>query len=200
MLKYNKKTIILVLYLLAVAAGIYYPVSKIISFEFPSSPPAVFRFAVELYDPYDPFRGRYVQLRVEPQEVTVTEEKDFEDDDMAYAVLERDENGFAVVVDLVRAPEPGKTAIRVEVYRRVFSEGPRTYNYRVSFPFDRFYMNEKLAPEAERVVAEALLQGGKGCVIVANVYANGNATIADLLIGDRPIHDILKEKMAEQKQ
>lgn len=199
MLKSNKKTIILVLYLLAVVAGVYYPVSKIISFEFPSSAPAVFRFPVMLYDPYDPFRGRYVQLRVESQQLVVPVERDFKDQ-TAYAVLEHDENGFAVVVDLVTAPQPGKTAIRVEIFRQYFQEDQQKYNYIISFPFDRFYMNEKLAPEAERIVAEALQRDGEGCVIVVKVYANGNSMIADLLIGDRPIHDILKEKMAEQKQ
>lgn len=196
MLKNNKKTILLVLFLLIVAAGVYYPVSKIISFEFPSSQPSVFRFPVILYDPYDPFRGRYVQLWVEPQSVEVTGETDFENN-KAYAVLEEDENGFAVAVDLIRKPQPGKIAIRVDRVSRVPNWDADGYYYTISFPFDRFYMNEKQAPEAELAVRDALRQDGDGCVIIANIYANGNATITDLLIGDIPIREILKKRMAE---
>lgn len=200
MLKNNKsKKILLALFLLAVAAGVFYPISKIISYEFPTSPPTVVRFHVTLYDPYDPFRGRYVQLRVPSQRVTVNEKREYARNN-GYAVLEKDEDGFAVVVDLLDKPEPGKTAMRIQSIWRSYYDDTAGHTYEVSFPLDRFYMNEKLAPEAERVVAEAIKAGGAGCALLVNVYANGNSTIKDLLIGDTPIHEFLKKDMAERKQ
>lgn len=199
MLKNNK--LLLALFLLTVAAGVWYPVLKIIRFEFPSSPPAVFRFNAALYDPYDPFRGRYVALRGAGQTLVSDEPIEFYMD--AYAVLENDEKGLAKVVGLTRKPEPGKPAIRTSNISRYSStsgkgaEAKKTYNYVVSFPFERFYMNEKLAPEAERAF-RAAARSDRECVIVVKVYADGNYAITDLEIDGMPIRQFLKEELEQR--
>lgn len=195
----NKKTVLLALFLLSVAAGVYYPISKIIRFEFPSAPPAVCRFRAALYDPYDPFRGRYVALLAETQTLITGEEKVFENRDHVYAVLEVDEEGLAKVVDLTDTRQPGKLVIRTSSFgyrKELNADGEKMYNYYVSFPFYRFYMNEKLAPEAERAVRDAARNGGR-CVIVAKIYEDGNYAITDLEIDGLPIHKFLeKERLA----
>lgn len=199
MLKNNK--LLLALFLLTVAAGIWYPVLKIIRFEFPLSPPAVFRFSATLYDPYDPFRGRYVALQGKSQTLVSDEPIDYYAG--SYAVLENDEKGLAKVVGLTRKPEPGKPAIRTSYVSRYSgapgkdAEPKKTHNYVVSFPFNRFYMNEKLAPEAERAFRYAA-RSGMECVIVVKVYADGNYAITDLEIDGMPIREFLKKTLAER--
>lgn len=193
----NKK-LLLALFLLMVAAGVWYPVSKIIGFEFPSSPPAVFRFSAEIYDPYDPFRGRYVALQSASQTLVADEPIEFYKD--AYVVLENDENGLAKAVGLVRKPESGKPAVRaynISRYPASSESGAaekKIYNYSIQFPFERFYMNEKLAPAAEQAFRDAL-RSGKKCVIVVKVYADGNYAITGLEIDGVPIHDFLKKEL-----
>lgn len=197
----NKKLPIAV-FLLMVAAGIWYPVSKIIGFEFPSSPPAVFRFSAELYDPYDPFRGRYVALQ--SRELTLPTDKPAEFFRDAYVALGNDENGLAKAVGLVRKPEPGKPAIRpynIALYPVSSGSGAaekKTYIYRIQFPFRRFYMNEKLAPAAEQVFRDAA-RAGKDCVIVVKVYADGNYAITDLEIDGVPIREFVKKELESRR-
>lgn len=199
----NKKWILLALFLLTVAAGVAYPVVKIVRYDFPLTPPAVYRFEAGIVDPYDPFRGRYVTLSPLPSEVVLHEEKDFGYGDDAYAVLSVDVRGIAQVVDLAEKPQAGKDAVRVNVYwpRRVRDrDGEETdaYAYRISLPFTRFYMNEKLAPEAERVVEEAARRNDGACVIVVNIYKDGNYSIKDLELEGMPIREYLKQHPREE--
>lgn len=208
---FGNKKIQLALFLFIVAVGVYYPVSKIIRFEFPFSPPAVFRFQATLYDPYDIFRGRYVALAPTRQTVIASDMEWYKyNESKVYAVLEEDEDGLAKVVDLVKKPEPGKPAVRVESAFPHGRWGGRgltdkteedvANKYTVNFPFDRFYMNEKLAPEAEVAVNKAVREGGEGCVIVVKVYADGNFAITDLEIGGVPIREFLKKERGEEKR
>ena len=72
---------------------------------------------------------------------------------LRYAVLKRGKNGFAEVDRLTEDPPSGEPYVRVHnVYRRYELYGNRrtdTAQYHFSFPFQRFYLNENLAPEAE---------------------------------------------------
>ena len=65
----------LILFLITALAAVAYPVIKIINYELPSVPPAVYRFKAGIVDPYDPFRGRYVALNALPNEIILKEEK-----------------------------------------------------------------------------------------------------------------------------
>lgn len=198
----NKKNILLALFLLSVAAGVYYPISKIISFEFPLTPPTVCRFRATFYDPYDPFRGRYVALQAEGQEFTVDEKLDLRKGTL-YAVLEVGEDGMAKVAGLAKTRPPGKIVIKTDDFWfrvRTNDDGKEVYRYNVSFPFKRFYMNEKLAPEAERIVMEAMRGSGGKCLIVAKVFAGGEYAISDLEIDGVPIYELLERKRLEEAE
>lgn len=193
----NKKWILLALFLLSVAAGVSYPVIKIIRYDF-GTRPAVYRFEAGIVDPYDPFRGRYVTLSPLPTEVILEEDKDFDDYENVYAVLANDGRGIAQVVDLIEKPESGKDAVLVPYYWPRVIQDPTDeeagkYSYRIRLPFTRFYMNEKLAPAAERAVDEALRRNDGTCTIVVNIYKDGNYAIKDLEINGTPIRQYIEE-------
>ena len=80
-----------------------------------------YKFIVRPYDPYDPFRGRYVELM--PAERTYH----------TYAVLERDSQGYATIT-------PGSSDHR-----------PLSGVYAKNLQLNRYYMNENMAPVAERI-------------------------------------------------
>ena len=67
-----------------------------------------------------------------------------------------------------------------------------TGRYHVCFawPFDRFYMEEKLAPEAEW----ASRRDKQGGVAVVRVW-RGLGVIEDLELGGRPIRDVARERL-----
>ena len=62
----------------------------------------------------------------------------------------------------------------------------------IEWPFSRFYLNEKLAPEADRWFAENI-RSSQG--IIAEVrLLNGRAVLADLSFDGKPFREILKER------
>lgn len=205
----DKKKLLLALFLLTLAAGLYYPIAKIIRFEFPLAPPAIVRFNAGIYDPYDPFRGRYVAIRAQQAQVTLARGADGEPaldlSSRLYLVIEPDEKGMAKIVDLAEKPQAEKINLRLDKYsarllwRNKVDTGYDTYG--VSLPFNRFYMNEKLAPEAERVFLQFTRGGTAGrCQIVVKIYRDGTYAIDGIEIDGIPIHEFLRKEQAERKE
>ena len=184
----------LILFLITALAAVAYPVIKIINYELPSVPPAVYSFKAGIVDPYDPFRGRYVALNALPNEIILKEEKKFQDGAYVYAVLSNDKQNIATVVDLVEKPiaEMGCLKIRFYEYGNSKDNTGKT-RYRISLPFDRFYLNESIAPEAEKAVADITRHNSGECLIIVKVYSDGNYAIEDLEINGKSIHEYLKD-------
>lgn len=184
----------LVLFLLTFAAILYYPVSKIIVVEFPGKEPAVYEFDTSLYDPYDPMRGRYVRLsfgEIEHIEIQGNAGEKFVGMNHGYAVLGKDKNGRAVITELCTRGEipDGKDFLRVKIR---FPWQNKTYvqnKIYITLPFDRFYLNEKLAPEAEKLLQDCT----ENAVLKVKVYENGNFAVDDLCIGGKSIRTLCRE-------
>ena len=185
----------LVFFVLAFAAALYYPVRKVLAFERPAVPPTELRFRVEGYDPYDPARGHYLQLNTRivfkfaPEKWR--ERFGGADRRKAFAVFEADRDGFARVTDLLptdRAPN-GKPFIAIRRFYRADDKDSVTLH----LPFDRFYLNEKLAQPAERLLRK-VTSAGKPAVLVVDVYADGNYAVKDLLIDGKPLREHLVPK------
>jgi len=193
-------------YILALGAALAYPVAKIISFEYPSVPPNIYMFETEIRDPYDPMRGRYVSLNFKQNQVRLPgREKNLLGwDRPCYAVLEANPDGTARIADLVtdvKQLPAGKDFLKVRYtyYTRDFDadtkEHKETGVHVIVLPFDRFYLNERLAPEAEKEVRENTRRG-KAFVRV-KIYRNGNFALDDLLVDGKPILERLRGKPAK---
>ncbi len=194
MRKITPDKIRLMLYLFTFAAILFYPVSKIISAEFPAKEPTVYTFEVSLYDPYDPVRGRYVQLGFDMYgEAAVAELPEMKNAlssySKCYAVLEKDKDGKTVVTDLcVSTAEipAGKDFLRVEyLYPDKCGNGKRHY---IRYPFQYFYLNEKIAPEAEKL----LQTRNQNAQLKVKVYENGKFAVDDLYINGKSIRAALR--------
>ncbi len=199
----------LVFYILAVGVALAYPVTKILSFECPSVPPNTYLFETKIYDPYDPMRGRYVRLNLNQNEVRLPN-KNIElmirrsSDCRCYAVLEKNADGTAKIVDLVtdvKQIPAGKDFLWVYYYyfKRDYDEKIHKHKetgvHVIKLPFDRFYLNEKLAPEAEQAISEGTRRGK--VLVQVKVYHNGNFALDDLLVDGQPILERLRGKSAK---
>lgn len=126
-----------------------------------------FKFEVAPYDPYDPFRGRYVALRT-----TLP----LYDGDGDYLLLSKDAQGYAQIDGwATRPPEDG-----------AYMKNPE---------LERYYMNEQLAPEAERLQRELdwetnsmylLVKVRKGHFVIQGLYLNG-VPVEELLTQSGPV-------------
>ena len=123
------------------------------------------KFRVNPVDPYDAFRGRYVSI-LSRQEVSGNGK---------YGVVTVDSDGFAGIASISeKKPASG-------VY--IKSNGRR----RFSLPVSRYYMDEKLAPQAEKLTR----QGGQEAYVTVRVK-NGVLVISGLYINGIAIEDIIK--------
>ena len=163
------------------------PVSMIAKRETTLKYGTAFRFKTAPVDPYDAFRGRYVALRVEVNKVNKPGGMELKYGQKVYAQLSVDENGFATIAQ-VAVQKPGRGA---------YLEARAGYSQRdevqLDLPIDRYYMEEKSAPRAERVYREHSVRGKQDAYVVVRVM-DGFAVIEGLYIDGRKIEDLLRAK------
>jgi uncharacterized membrane-anchored protein len=138
-----------------------------------------FRFKVAPVDPYDAFRGRYVAIALD-QTVLARAGREAGGQGM-YALLNTDVQGFAYVQRRSAARPLGGAYIK----------GQYQYGSFV-LPLERYYMEEKAAPEAEKAYGE---NSGRNAYITVRVK-NGDAVISGLYLDGVRIEDYLKGRDA----
>lgn len=137
-------------------------------------------------DPVDAFRGRYVVLdfdaaRVPAPPVALPHES------RVYVPLRVGADRFARLGAPSPRPPPGPY-LEARVAR---SDGETLW---LRLPFDRYYLDERLAPEAERVVREASGNARRASsrAYVAVKVRQGHAVLEELFIDDLPVHKRLQ--------
>jgi uncharacterized membrane-anchored protein len=138
-------------------------------------------------DPYDPLRGRYLAVRPNQSEAPVTAGMELKHGAQVYAVLTTGADGFATITSLSLTPPASGEYLRVK--------SGYVYNSKadIFWPFDRFYVNEKLAPEADKWFAENI-RSTQGITAEVRVL-NGRAVLEDLSLDGKPFREILKARV-----
>lgn len=149
-----------------------------------------FRFRIQPVDPVDAFRGRYVAIRFGVESAPVAEGVTVRPKKPVFIPIEVGEDGYASFgfAD-IEAPQNGAyLRLRAGVVTRDDEGRMQVW---VATPFRRFYMNEKLAPEAERAVWAG--PRGKREASVSVRIRDGVGVIEELYIDGVPIHQWLAE-------
>ena len=121
----------------------------------------IYKFIAEPYDPYDPFRGRYVEIHV-PGIDTYP--------DAPYALLAMDENGFSYAAS----------------YQETAPENPQTA-YVKNLQINRYYLNENKAPKVELFQSNPSEEDE---IYVQIAVKNGNYVIEGMYINDIRVENI----------
>ena len=135
-------------------------------------------------DPADVFRGRYVALgytieRV-PRELV---RGHFEYRDTAYLELREGADGFAELVALHKEKPAGDLVLKATVNFLT----PETVG--VELPFNRYYMDENLAPHAETAVRAGGSEPSDAWVTIR--VLGGRGVIEELYLGGKPVREYL---------
>lgn len=144
-----------------------------------------FKFRTAPVDPYDAFRGRYVALSLEASRITLLPDHDFRSGEKVFASIVTDENGYAMFdyISRVRPVTGAYLAVRLaDVY-----DGNGT----LQLPFDRYYMNEDEAPEAEMAYRSATTMDGSRAAHLLIRIRRGYGVIEDLYIDNLPVREFL---------
>ena len=143
----------------------------------------LWKFRTAPVDPVDALRGRYVALAFAAEKVPQAERLPAAS--VAYAILKEGSSGFAEIDHLSTTCPAGDNVIQVEP--GAWWDGTQ----HVEFPFDKFWLTEKIAPQADRAYATATRQEKDNAYVTVRVH-NGDAALEDLYIDGQPLAAYLR--------
>ncbi len=149
------------------------------------------RFLIEPIDPSDPFRGKYLILGFEADDVMVSEPSDYEDMMDVYGILKRDKNGYTYISS-IQDEMPQEEFLKLSI-DYVASRNDTLSRVILKFPFDRFYLSETKALPAEEILQKALNDGENVKPYAVVKILEGDAVLEDLVLNGRSINQILRE-------
>lgn len=163
------------------------PLSQIWTYEGVLNKGTLIRLKCAAPDPYDPLRGRYLAVRPEQTSMALPKSMEINAEQTAYAGITTGPDGLATLSTLSFTQPDGGDYLRIRVNS---SYDEKAY---ITWPFERFYLNEELAPEADGWFAENI-RTAKGIIAEVRVL-NGRAVLADLTLDGKPFREILKERV-----
>ncbi len=181
------KTLLWIIFGITVLAQWAAPLSQIWTHEQVLTKGTLIKLKCSAPDPYDPLRGRFLAVRPEQTTASLPSGIEIKPGTLVYVTLSPGADGTSTITDLSIEPPVQGTYLRVRaqyVYEKEVS---------ITWPFDRFYINEKLAPEADQWFAENI-RSDKGIIAVVRVH-QGRAVLADLSLDGKPFREILKERV-----
>lgn len=189
-----------ILFAIFAVVSVYAPLSIIHKYEAALRYGNVYKFRTKPVDPYDAFRGRYVTLSYADDQVAQSEDKSktrYSRDGIVYVRLKVDADGFAKPVEASRTPLSGDDVITVD---NAYSYGD---GWRLYYPFNRYYLPEDVAPEAEKLYASAHRRNGGNNAAKNETYAavrvrNGVGVIEELFINGKPVREAVREALRKE--
>jgi uncharacterized membrane-anchored protein len=182
------KAFTIVLFIFMCAAQWLVPGKMIYDSENVVSSGTIFKFKTRPVDPSDPFRGKYITLSFDANSIEV-DSAGWQSADEVFVTFASDSAGFATP-DGISRTAPAEAPYLQTYVDYIQSGNPATIEFKI--PFDRFYLEESKASEAERAYWEAQRDSTQVAYGVVRIGA-GNAVLTDVMINDRSIVDLVKE-------
>ena len=155
-----------------------------------------FRFRIQPVDPVDAFRGRYVAIRFAIDRAPVADDLELRTKRRVFTPIEIDADGFAILGQADVDPPADGPYLRLRATGIYPDEEGNRFVW-VSMPFRRYYMNEDLAPKAERAVWGG--PRGQREAFVSVRVRDGVGVIEELFVDGVPIHQWLDENASDNR-
>jgi len=191
----NERSLRIILFVVVAAVQLAVAGGAIIRSELALRSGEVFRFRIQPVDPVDAFRGRYVAIRFALDRTPVADGLEVERQQWVFVPLLVDGDGLAAFGPAALDPPASGAYLRLRS-GGIYPDEDGQPSVWVTMPFNRYYMDEDLAPEAERAVWSR--QRGQREAFVTVRVRNGVGVLEDLFIGDVPIHRWLAENASEK--
>jgi uncharacterized membrane-anchored protein len=147
----------------------------------------VYKFKTQPVDPSDPFRGKYIVLNFEVNGIADT--TSYESGELVNIIFENDSAGFAKPLAALRETPSEGPYLQTTVTYSSGGEHPMVY---FNLPFDRFYLEESKASEAEQLYWQSRQDSTQITYGLVRI-GSGAAVLTDVMINDKSI-----TKMVEQ--
>lgn len=144
----------------------------------------IYKFKMAPMDPEDPFRGKYLDLRFEEDQIKVGPETQWQAGESVYVILQKDSLGFAQITNLSNdKPGSEKDYIKTTIG---YVDGGESLTAHIDYPFDRYYINERMAGPLEKILTENQRDTSK--VNYAQVrIRSGQAILEEVFIDERSV-------------
>lgn len=176
--------IVFSLFIMVAAVQLFVPASLILRREHVIKNGSEYKLRAAPVDPYDAFRGRYVRIGMDTVTLPLPADQSFEEGLKAFAVLETAADGFASVKSISYSRPEGTN------YLSVGLRNAGSGNVAVIWPFDRYYMEEFMAPEAERLYRE---KARTHTAYITVRILKGMGVVTGLHVDGEPIERTLRE-------
>ncbi|TXK24677.1 GDYXXLXY domain-containing protein [Pontibacter qinzhouensis] len=186
------KNFLLPVFILVCLAQLYIPVSMIRNKEDILQNGKEFKFLTAPIDPYDPFRGKYVSLDFKENNFPVNNAEAWKRGCSIYLHLKTDTQGFTTISGI--SPErPAATTDYIAGKVEYVSHHSGRNHVFFQLPFDRYYMEESKAYEAE--VAYRTLQQDSTQLTYALVRVKeGEAVLQEVLVNEVPLKVVVEQQ------
>lgn len=141
-------------------------------------------------DPYDAFKGRYVQLDFTGNTVQTDDIATFSGK-WVYAVIAENADGRAYISDICSE----RPAAGYYVKARAYSSGHHTLQVRL--PFTRYYLPEEAAPAAQAAYRES---AGKQTGTAVVRIKGGYSVVEQLYIGEQTLLEFLQSPQKNEER
>ncbi len=156
-----------------------------------------FLFRSRPVDPYDAFRGRYVALSFTGNTMAKNANTaNFRQGEKVYTTLKLDSLGYAFFDVLYVSPPDHSNYIETQVAY----VGEKRITLKVPENLRRYYLNEKLAPLAEKAYRELSRQQRNNSEVNAYLQVkvlDGKVLLEDLYLKGQPVGEYLKSLAKE---
>lgn len=144
-------------------------------------------------DPYDPMRGRYITLHLFQTGIPVLDGDSLKRGDEVHVVVDRDSLGWAYFKNAQKSiPDvPNYFTTKVTSF---WNDGVS-----VQIPFERYYLNEELAPAAEKEYNSLVRQRDSTLYLVVTIK-DGKALSNNLYYKEELFIDYLKRIEKERSE
>lgn len=187
----NRKQV-LFFFILVALAQLYVPAKMIFDREDVLETGTEYKFKTAPIDPSDPFRGKYITLNYVNNSINVKDDGSWVDGETVYVTFFADDNGFADI-DNISKEKPSNTQNFLKTKSRLIypNEMDPYVKLVIDYPFDRFYMGEFKANDAEKAYSRSL-QDTTRVTYALVVIKNGDAVLKDVLIDGISIEEIVR--------
>lgn len=186
----KRKYLILLFAIMAIAQAAV-PVKMVYDSEMAENYGTVYKFKTAPIDPNDPFRGKYVSLNYDISRLT-TKDFTWATDEKIYVGLKTDKDGFARAATISRQKPLNNENYFVTTVNYSYAHNNSVH---INIPFNRFYMEEGKALEAETGYREYSTGVNAKTAYALVAIRNGNAVLKDVIIDDIPIKDyVVRER------
>ena len=166
------------------------------------------RLEAGLFDPLDLMRGRYVRLDFARERVLASELPslagmgaaelaELEGEELYCLFAEPGPDGFSTLSDAAAARPRGGRFYLAGFELLAANETDAGIELLFDFPFDRYYLQEDIASEAERILAEA--RDDSSAALLVRVAPNGEYLAEGLEIDGLALESRAKERRREER-